>query len=252
MTLQMKKNLLQYGDILFLDAQMRQYNKIGWPYIGLAVKSSNNKICVTSESVVLTEDIETYKWIILMQAEMVPAFSIRDILLIFGDGKITDRLLSELGIQDTCLLRCDYYHVMKEIWPNKHNFGIAGFPLIQQHLRAMLLSNTEDEWNFAYKCARDIIKDFPLMVEKLEDVHNKPSYYAGYYLKNIVGNLTLRGSVPAEINYSSINRFFGKGANWTLSYQMMILIERQYTHYLSLRKEIDSYMVEVLCHKSKC
>ena len=61
MTLQMKKNLLQYGDILFLDAQMRQYNKIGWPYIGLAVKSSSNKICVTSEYVVLTEDIATYK-----------------------------------------------------------------------------------------------------------------------------------------------------------------------------------------------
>ena len=68
MTLQMKKNRLQYGDIIFLYCQMRQYNKIGWPYIGPAVKSSNNKICVTSESVVLTEDIATYKWIILMQA----------------------------------------------------------------------------------------------------------------------------------------------------------------------------------------
>ena len=31
----------------------------------------------------------------------------------------------------------------------------------------------------------------------------------------------------------------------------MRLMERQHTHYLSLRKEIDSYMVEVSCHKSK-
>ena len=88
-----EENFLQYGDILFLDCQMRQYNKIGWPYIGIAVKSSNNKICLTSESVVLSEDIATYMWILLMQAQMVPSFSIGDIRLIFGDGKITQTLL---------------------------------------------------------------------------------------------------------------------------------------------------------------
>jgi hypothetical protein len=204
MTLQMKKNILQYGDILFLDAQMRQYNKIGWPYIGIAVKSSNNKICLTSESVVLSEDIATYKWILLMQAQMVPAFTIGDIRLIFGDGKITQTLLIDLGINETYLLRCDYYHVLKEIWPNKHNFGVLCFPLIKGELRSMLLSCTKDEWRFSYRKAREAVKEFPLMVEKLEQIYNNPSYYAGYYLKNIVGNLTLLGSVPAEINHSSI------------------------------------------------
>ena len=31
MTLTMRRTLLQYGDILFLDAQKRQYNKMCWP-----------------------------------------------------------------------------------------------------------------------------------------------------------------------------------------------------------------------------
>ena len=34
MTVNMKRMLLQYGDILFLDAQKRQFNKMCWPYIG--------------------------------------------------------------------------------------------------------------------------------------------------------------------------------------------------------------------------
>ena len=148
-------------------------------------------------------------------------------------------------------MRCDYYHVMKEIWPNKHNSGVLCFPLIKGELRSMLLSCTKDEWSFSYRKAREAVKEFPLMVEKLEEIYNNPSYYAGYYLKNIVGNLTLLGSVPAEINHSSICAYFGKGANWTLSYHMMILMERQHTHYLSLRRDIDRYMVEVACHMSK-
>ena len=91
------------------------------------------------------------------------------------------------------------------------------FPLIKGELRGIFLSCTEDEWSSSYRRAREIVKEFPLMVEKLEQIYKNPSYYVGYYLKNIVGNLTLLGSVSAEINHSSIRAYFGKGANWTLS-----------------------------------
>ena len=37
MTLQMRKLLLQCGDYLCLDFQERNYNKLGWPYSGVAV-----------------------------------------------------------------------------------------------------------------------------------------------------------------------------------------------------------------------
>ena len=44
MTLTMLRTLLQYGDILFFNAQKRQYNKMCWPYIGPIVKNNENKI----------------------------------------------------------------------------------------------------------------------------------------------------------------------------------------------------------------
>ena len=72
---------------------MRQYNKVGQPYIGPSVKCLNNKVCATSEYILLTENIATYMWILLMQAHTVPVFSIGDIRLIFGNGNIIDTLL---------------------------------------------------------------------------------------------------------------------------------------------------------------
>ena len=67
------------------------------------MKNSNNKVCVTSEYVVLSEDITTYKWILLMQAQMVPAFSINDIRLIFVCEAATLSLLQKKSIGT-------YYH----------------------------------------------------------------------------------------------------------------------------------------------
>ena len=44
MTLTMRRTLLQYGDILFIDAKKRQYNKIYCPYIGPIVKTNEKKL----------------------------------------------------------------------------------------------------------------------------------------------------------------------------------------------------------------
>ena len=40
----MKANLIRFGDVMFLDAQKRQYNKLCWPYIGPVVKTNENQI----------------------------------------------------------------------------------------------------------------------------------------------------------------------------------------------------------------
>ena len=38
MTPGMKNNLVRHGETIFLDAQMRQYNQLYWPYIGIMIK----------------------------------------------------------------------------------------------------------------------------------------------------------------------------------------------------------------------
>ena len=76
MTHEMKRHLLQYGNIIFLDAQKREYNKLCWPYIAPVIRTSENKIRVIAESVVINEDLDTYQWILESIAEMEPKWSI--------------------------------------------------------------------------------------------------------------------------------------------------------------------------------
>ena len=143
-TYTMRKHLLQYGDVLFLDSQKRQYNKLCWPYIGPTIKTSENRIRVVAESVVLTEDLATYKWILLSLKQMEPKWDLNKIRIIFADGLITQNLLDQLKISETCTLRCDYWHLMNEVFPKEHNFGSITFALIKNYLKKMLLSDTED------------------------------------------------------------------------------------------------------------
>ena len=59
MTAGNRKNLLRYPHLLFTDAQNREHNRYGWPYIGLLVKDMNMKTALTCEAVGITEDLDT-------------------------------------------------------------------------------------------------------------------------------------------------------------------------------------------------
>ena len=115
MTHGMRRNLIRFGDILFLDSSKRQLNKIGWPYIGPAVMTNEWRVRTVSEAVVLSESIAMYTWILQAMAVMEPRWQPTNIRLIFADGLITKRLLINLGINDKCLLHGDFYHLFSEV-----------------------------------------------------------------------------------------------------------------------------------------
>ena len=71
----MRKSLVRYGDIIFLDAQKRWYIKLCWLYIGPFVKTNENEIRCIAESIVITEDISMYVWILQTLAVMEPRWS---------------------------------------------------------------------------------------------------------------------------------------------------------------------------------
>ena len=48
-----------------------------------------------------------------------PIFSLSDINIIFGDQHISSNNISLIKIKDSCLLRCDYYHLMNDFWSKK-------------------------------------------------------------------------------------------------------------------------------------
>ena len=117
----MRNDLIPFHDIFYLDAQCRQLNKSMFPYISPIVTNSENQLAQTSEGLFIEEFIPCYTWVFKMMSEMEPKFQLRKIRIIFGDGKITNKLLDNLGIDQACILHGDYYHLIDEVWPK--SFG---------------------------------------------------------------------------------------------------------------------------------
>jgi hypothetical protein len=229
MTAQMRTHARRYGSVLCLDAQKRQYNSSGWPYIAPVVKDNEMKVAVAAESIVTEETHEYYIWILQCMVEIEPRFQLCNVRLIFADQKITPTVLNELGIESTCTLRGDFYPLLHEVWPN--HFHSSVYPQIQKFLRAMLLSSKQIEWDSAYLCASEILCNKPRMLITLNDIYGDPEKYAGFHLRGIEGNLMLNGDVSAEQNHSGVVAYLGEGACYAVAEQI--------THLLSRQKNLD-------------
>ena len=129
--------------------------------------------------------------------------------MLCADGLVSKRLLINLGIQNSCLLHGGYYHIFRENWPNENNFGTTIFRLIKCYLSAILLSQTEKDWERAFESAASLLIGHPHKLELLQKIYNNLEYYGGYVTRRIIGNLSLNGSTPAEQNHSSIVAFNG-------------------------------------------
>jgi hypothetical protein len=76
--------------------------------------------CV-AECICIEESHRMYVWIVRMLADMEPRYNLSFLHLIFADQGLTQKILVDLDIATTCILRCDYYHQINEVWP--HTFG---------------------------------------------------------------------------------------------------------------------------------
>ena len=64
MTPVIKNNIVHYGDTIFLDARIRQYNQLHWPYISITIKDGEFRGRLTSESICVAESLDIYAWIV--------------------------------------------------------------------------------------------------------------------------------------------------------------------------------------------
>jgi hypothetical protein len=124
---------------------------VGWPYIGPVVKDSDMKVCCVAESICVEESHHMYVWITQMLVQMEPRFNLESIQIIFGDQALTNQILIDLGIQDTCILHGDYHHLINKVWPA--TFGNHLFQRIRGHLDQMFLGSN-DEWELSYTSAK--------------------------------------------------------------------------------------------------
>jgi len=181
---------------------------------------------------------------------MEPKWLLKNIRLIFADQFITPKLLTKLNIEKTCTLRGDFHHLMNEVWPKQENFGLVAMSTCSPWLRTMLVSADENAWHQSYKSIANFFKNDPHKLRKLDSIYQNPSYYAGYYLKKIVGNLMLLGSVPAEQNHSSIIAYIGDGGNWSIMLHMSKLMSRHQDHVKKKKSEEDLLHVRSYKYKS--
>jgi hypothetical protein len=70
------------------------------------------KVRAVTESICVEESTRMYAWVAQMMHDMEPCFSLSHICLILGDQGITQPLLETLGIEQTCLLRGDFHHLI--------------------------------------------------------------------------------------------------------------------------------------------
>ena len=246
----MKRDVSRYGDIISLDAQKRQYNTLNWVYIAPCLKDNDMKVRVGAESLLVEESNEMYVWVLQAMAEMETSFRLSNIKIVFGDQKISTTILSDLGIYTTCVLRGDYYHLINKVWPRPENFGNS-FSLIHSYLQAMLCDPHEENWHLNYRMAREALSGNLSKIQKLDEIYSNPEYYAGYRLRQIVGNLGMQGSVSSEQNHSSVVSYLGKGTTLSINWQVQALVERTLLKEKERNRTVSGYRVQAESYTSK-
>jgi hypothetical protein len=77
---------------MFLDAQQRQFNTSGFPYILPCMVDSEDTLRQGCECLCLTESNDFYDWILQTMQKLEPRFNPSRIRIIFTDNKVTDTL----------------------------------------------------------------------------------------------------------------------------------------------------------------
>jgi hypothetical protein len=187
MTPVMRRQFELYGDVLFLDCMKRTANSVNWPYIGPVVVDGDCRISMIAESIVCSERLEAYKFVLDSVFDMAPLRSRDTLRIIFGDGIMSDSLLRMLDIQDSCKICLDCYHLLEEDWPNK--LGVHYFPKIKPLFEALMYSTSEEEYNTNLEVIRERLQGNRGHLEYVErEIHCNREKFVRFWVSAIEGN----------------------------------------------------------------
>ncbi|KAI2495286.1 hypothetical protein MHU86_19224 [Fragilaria crotonensis] len=186
----------------------RQQNALHWPYIAMVVLDGDKKIFVACESISCAERIETYAWICDFVFTHAPRRPRKDVNMIFSDCFVTDSLLQSLGIQTTCHIGWDAYHLLREDWPSY--FGNALWPLVVDSMKKMLFGNSEAEYQEGYTSAIASMRNHESKyTEYIQKWHRNRGKFAKHIVSHRPGSLRRHGSSHAEQNHASFVQRIG-------------------------------------------
>jgi hypothetical protein len=90
--------LLRFSDIVFLDAQCRQYSSLHFPYASVVMVNEEHKICNACEAMFVEERTDTYEKMINALKTMEPRWELSSVKLLFGDMKVAQELLDTVAL----------------------------------------------------------------------------------------------------------------------------------------------------------
>jgi hypothetical protein len=188
----MRADLEQYGDVLFLDAMKRQQNLLYWPYIGPVVIDGDKKIRVIAESIVCTERLESYQFVLESVFSMTPGFDKSSIRMIFGDGIMGQSLLDRVGIATTCHLGYDAFHLFNKDWPG--HFGDKLWSNLQDNFSGMLYAADQEQFDNHIEEIKIVLAAYPRHLEYLQkEVLDHQKNFARHHLRAVKGKLLCLG-----------------------------------------------------------
>jgi hypothetical protein len=188
MTPVMRRMFELYGDVLFLDAMKRQLNSVNWPYFSIVLLDGFKKVVLAAEGIACVERIATYIWLVKGALSMAPRRKKESIKVIFADGLMGDRLLTELEIEDTCKLCLDAYHILEVDCPKQ--FGSRLWSRLKVEFDKLVRSKNDAEYDHAIDVCRQNVENTgnQAHVTYLEnEIHNHRHKFVYYLVASYEG-----------------------------------------------------------------
>ena len=211
---EMRYNLLRFGHLCSADANQTKFNAVSWCLITPTGRDNENRIIPFAKCLSFAESREAYVFAIGALERLEPRYKLQNMKIIFGDKFITQDLLSILGIENTCVLQCDYCHMLEEV--TKEQFGELLHSKIRDDLIQMF-KGPKSLWESSYHNILNQLQGDAEHIQSLQKLFNNPKYYAGWYLRRIELNINIKGTQSSESYHGTIKKSFKKNRKWSIA-----------------------------------
>ena len=159
MTATMRSNFERFGKYICLDAMKREMNSLNWPYFGISLYNELNNVCIGCESLMISETLDAYEFLVNSCFEMCPGRTKSDVSIVSGDGFFSQNTLRSWGQVNT-KCACDYWHLFDS--GLKDRFSPTYFNILVDNLKRMANSYDEEVMNRRYEEAKERLKTYGL------------------------------------------------------------------------------------------
>ena len=169
----------------------------------------NKTVAVIAESIVCSERLDAYQFVLRSIFEMAPLRSKETVRVLASDCFVTSSLLEKLQIQSTCKLMWDHYHILEVVWPSQ--LGPHYFTMACPLLAAWLNSSMQEAFDATMGEICTVLEERPDHVSYIQGWGKDRHHFAAYLLDSYPGSLNRRGSSASEQNHSSYVAIIGSG-----------------------------------------